>query len=182
MQPLCGSCLKKKPSYDKLLAVFRYNHLIKKVIKNFKYNDSTYLAKKLAKIIWQQQKDEIMNSDLILAMPIHKNKLKIRKFNQCALLTNELVKLSGKSFVPYNTILKVKDTEAQNRLNKKERISNQKKAFLVNQKYRSLIKNKRILLIDDVITSGSTIENCSKELKKRGAQSVTAITIAKTVY
>ena len=113
---------------------------------------------------------------------MHKNKLKKRKFNQCALLAKELTKLSGKKTIPHNILLKVKDTKAQNSLKKLDRISSQKKAFLVNQEYRSLIKNKKILLIDDVITSGSTIENCTKELKKRGAKSVTAITIAKTVY
>jgi len=180
--PICASCLIKKPSYDKALTIFRYNHVLKKIIGDLKYRDQTFLAKKFTKILIDKAQNEIANCDLIVAVPLHQKRLRKRKFNQAVLLCRNLVKFfPKKSFYP-DFLLRVKNTAPQVELRKKQRQKNLKRVFLLNKKYQDLVKNKKILLVDDVMTTGATLENCAKELKKAGAKTVVVLTIAKTVF
>lgn len=179
---ICSNCLVKKPSYDKSFTIFRYNYILKKVVSNLKYRDQTFLAKKFARILFDKVKNEIVDCDLIIAAPLHLKRLKKRKFNQAGLLAKEISKFSKQSkFIP-DFLIRVKNTRPQIELRKKQREKNLKRAFLVNKKYRELVKGKKILLIDDVMTTGATVENCAKELKRRGAKEVLVLTIAKTVF
>ncbi len=147
-----------------------------------KYRDQTFLAKKFARILFDKVKNEIVDCDLIIAAPLHLKRLKKRKFNQAGLLAKEISKFSKQSkFIP-DFLIRVKNTRPQIELRKKQREKNLKRAFLVNKKYRELVKGKKILLIDDVMTTGATVENCAKELKRRGAKEVLVLTIAKTVF
>jgi len=182
MQPLCSKCLMKKPSYDKSIVIFRYNRFIKKIIGNLKYRDQTFLAKKFAKILCEKIRNDIAAYDLIVATPLHQKRLRKRKFNQAVLLCRELLKFfPEKKFIP-DFLVRVKNTKPQVELRKKEREKNLKRAFLVNKKYREEARGKKILLLDDVMTSGATVENCAKELKRRGAKEVVVLAIAKTVF
>jgi len=178
MSSLCGKCLIKKPSFDKLVTIFSYNHIIRKAITSLKYHDQTFLSKKLAILLKEKAKNEIDNCDIIAAIPLHLNRLRKRKFNQASIIAKNL---SKNKFIP-DLIWRVKDTTPQVSLRKKQRKSNLKRAFLVNKKYRTFLKNKKILLIDDVITTGATIENCARELKRRDVKEVVVLTIAKTIF
>ena len=178
---LCPKCLVQKPSYDKAIVVFRYNTVIKKVIADFKYRDTTYLSKKFAKILFDRYKNEIGACDFIVAVPLHKKRLRKRKFNQAVILGRDLAKLSEKRFF-YDLLLRIKNTTPQVELRKKQRQKNLKNAFRLNEKYSSNIIGKKILLIDDVTTTGTTLENCAEILKKFGAAKVVTLTIAKTIY
>lgn len=182
MAPICSKCLIKTPSYDRVITIFRYNHIIKKIIGDLKYRDQSFLAKKFAKILFDKAKNEIATCDLMVAVPLHIKRLRKRKFNQAVLLCKNLLKFfPDKKFYP-DFLFRVKNTVSQVELRKKQREKNLKRAFLVNKKYRDLVKNKKILLVDDVMTTGATLENCAKELKRRGAKEVTVLTIAKTVF
>ena len=90
---ICAQCCAKKPSYDKAVSIFAYNHLIKKIVGDFKYRDTTYLAKKFARILFNHSSDLINNADLIVPVPLHKKRLRKRKFNQALLLAQELSKI-----------------------------------------------------------------------------------------
>ena len=177
LPPFCAKCLSKKPKYDQTLTVFRYNDTISKPLSDLKYCDSTFLAKKFARIFIANFKDEIANCDFICAVPLHVSRLKKRKFNQSILIAKNL---DQKKFIP-DLLWRLINTKSQVSLKKQQRQKNLKKAFLVNQKYRSKIKNKKILLIDDVITTGATVEGCSKALKKFGAKEVVVLAIAKSI-
>jgi ComF family protein len=179
MKPICGSCLKKKPSFDKLITIFRYNQIIQKAVTDFKYRDQTFLAEKFAKLLSAKIKKELVEFDLLVAVPLHVNRLKQRKFNQVVLIGRILVNEKNKFFP--DLLWRIVDKKPQIKLNKEERENSLKRAFLVNKSYRSLVKNKTILLLDDVCTTGATLDNCAKELKRRGAKKVIALTIAKTV-
>lgn len=182
MSPLCSKCLIKKPSYDKSIVIFRYNHFIKKIIGDLKYRDQNFLAKKFAKILSEKIRSEITTYDLIAAVPLHQKRLQKRRFNQAVLLCRELLKIfPTKIFYP-DFLIRVKNTKSQVELKKKEREKNLKRAFLVNKKYRDEVKGKKILLVDDVITTGATLENCAKELRRRGAKEVVVLAVAKTVF
>lgn len=177
----CASCLKKKPTFDKVITIFRYNKIIKKIIADLKYRDQAFIAKKFAKLLLEKAKPELEDIDFITVVPLHINKLKKRKFNQTILLAKNLVK-SNKKIKIYNDILfRAKDTPTQVDLTQKQRKENIKRAFILNKKYKEFVVDKKILLIDDVMTTGATIEACAKVLKKCGAKKVIVLTLAKTV-
>lgn len=178
---LCPICLIKKPPYKKAISLLHYNSAAKKIIGDLKYRDTTYLAKKLAKFLYNKTKSELENIDLVVAVPLHAKKLRQRKFNQSTLLAKELAKLLNKEF-SHDFLIKDQNTKPQASLTKKERQQNLKNAFKLNLKYQETVKNKNILLIDDVITTGSTLEACSKVLKKHGANDIVVLTVAKAVF
>lgn len=181
MQPLCSKCLVKKPNYDKVITIFRYNYIIKKIISDLKYQDKFYIAKKIAKILAPKINNIIANDDILVPVPLHFKKLQERRFNQSLLICLELMNLlNNKPKLVRDLIFRVKNTKIQAKLRGQERLSNVKKAFIVNKKYRNLIKDKTIFLLDDIITTGATVENCAKILKKKGAKRVVVISLAKT--
>jgi ComF family protein len=177
LPPFCGTCLAKKPNYHKVLTIYRYNETIAKSLSALKYSDQTFLAKKFSRILFTNFKEEIANCDIICAVPLHKKRLKERKFNQAVLIAKNL---SKDKFIP-DLLWRLVNTAAQVKLKKKEREKNLKKAFLVNKKYHKLIKGKKILLLDDVMTTGATVNNCAKTLKKFGAKEIIILTVAKAV-
>lgn len=180
-QLICSKCIMKKPAFDKVISLFRYNNIIGKIIGDFKYRDATFLAKKLVKILYSRLQKDLEDIDLIIAVPLHKKRLQKRKFNQAIFLAKEISKYSKKE-LSYDFLLRVKHTKTQVELRQKQREINLKNAFEINKKYLDLVKGKNILLIDDVMTTGTTLESCAKILKKAGAKNVTCLTIAKRVF
>lgn len=178
----CGKCLSHRPSYDKAIVIFRYNEIIKKIIGDLKYRDQTYIAKKLARFLFYQAQAEISDVDFIVAVPLHPKRLRRRKFNQSLILSRALLTKNSQKKLKSDFLLRIKNTAAQVSLKKKQREKNLKNAFALNPKYREIVKDKKILLIDDVMTTGATLENCAKILKKSGAKKVTILTIARTVF
>lgn len=180
LHDICAKCTKTKPKFDQNISIFRYNHIIKKVIKKLKYQDQQHLAKKLAKILIKNSNLNFQNFDIITCTPTHKKQLFKRKFNPTALLAKNICHLTKqKNFHP-NLLLKAKNTKPQTKLTKKQRQTNLTKAFQINPKLQNLIKGKSILIIDDVTTTQSTLNELSKTLKKQNPKKITTLTIAKT--
>lgn len=180
--PQCARCLAKRPFYDSSITIFRYNDIIRKAISDLKYNDQIFLAKKFAKILSQKAASKIDDCDLIVAVPLHALRLRKRKFNQAVFLAKNLQKFFPHlKFFP-DFLFRTKNTTPQVELRSKQRATNLKRAFLLNKKYLEEVKNKKILLIDDVMTTGATLDNCAKELKRKGAREIVVLTIAKTIF
>src|SRR5690606_23721504 len=155
---LCLSCLKKKPSYFQALAVFRYNRTSKNLVSQLKYADKTHLAKCFAKIIYSNCQEILKNNiDFIAAVPLHKQRLRKRKYNQAALLGFYLSQLTKIKIIS-DLLVRTRNTAPQTSLNQKLRRKNIVNAFAVNDKYKEKVRGKVILLIDDVITTGATVE------------------------
>lgn len=183
-KPLCPKCIKNKPSYDSTITIFAYNDLLKKVIGDLKYRDSTALSTKFGKMLWQKISSDAKNYNLIIAVPLHKKRLRERKFNQSILLAKAIFHHANNfknslKFYP-DILLRTRYTKAQVSLNHKMREENLRGAFEVNKKYLGVIKDSSILLVDDVITTGATAENCAAILKEAGAKKITVLTIAHT--
>jgi len=176
--PICSKCLAKKPSFDRTVTIFRFNEILSKAIGDLKYRDQTFLAQKLARILAPKIKSEIDNCDVLCVVPLHLKKLRRRKFNQAALIAK---KISTKKFIP-DLLWRLVDTVPQVMLKKKQRETNLKKVFLVNKKYRDFLRGKKVVLLDDVMTTGATLESCAKALKKCGAKEVVVVVIAKTIF
>jgi ComF family protein len=179
---LCAKCLTKKPSFDKAISVFRYNHILRSVIGNLKYRDQTFLAQKFAPFLLEKIKNEIDILPIIVAVPLHKKRLQKRKFNQAVLLAKNLQKLAPQLDFFSDFLIRTKNTKPQATLRKKQRENNLKNVFAINKKYLNQVRGKNFLIIDDVTTTGATLENCAKVLKKHGAKKIIALTIAKTAF
>jgi ComF family protein len=177
---ICASCIAKRPYYKKLVAICKYNDIIAGIISRFKFFDQSYLAKKLCPLFYPKLDEFISKIDLIIPVPLHKNRLKVRKYNQSLLLAKFIAKKYNIKFVP-DLLIRIKEGKNQIGLNKNARIRNVASAFIINDKYLELIKGKNILLIDDVVTTGATIDNCSKILVKSKSGDVFVAVIAKRI-
>jgi len=176
---ICAKCQQSKPHYDQNISIFRYNFLIKKVISNLKYQDQQYLSKKLAKLLIKNSKLDFSQFGIISCIPSHKKQLQKRKYNPSALLAKNICKLTkNENFYP-NLLIKVKNTKPQAKLTKNQRLLNLNSVFEVNQKFQTLGKKQSILIIDDVTTTQSTLNEISKTLKKLNPKKITTLTIAK---
>ena len=177
---LCAGCLKNKRSFYRLSrSAVIYDSSSKNIILSFKFFDRTENANLLAAMLKIAGKDIFSEgADWIVPVPLHYTRLIKRKYNQSALLAQ---KLSEMTAIPYNNLALVRSrkTKPQVEVSGKERITNVKNAFSI--KDSAPIKGKRIILIDDIITTGSTVKECALVLKKAGAKSVDILTIARTV-
>lgn len=173
----CNGCIHRRKSYDKLRTGLMFEGPIKKLIHQFKYGDDTTLAPLLSRLSYRSAQD-LSDADIVIPVPIHGSKLKKRKYNQAALLSKEISKMLDKECI-VDFLERIKETKSQVGLSKMKRIRNVKKAFILNQKYKKHINGKKILLIDDVISTGSTADECSKCLKESGAASVYVLCVAR---
>lgn len=177
---LCANCIKSISSPIRLgRSSFQYNDASKNMLLAFKFMDKTQNAKMLSHWMHVSGKD-IFNEgiDIIIPVPLHYVRMLKRKYNQSALLAKELGRLSG-VLVDCSSVVRVKNTLPQVSFSGSARVRNIKGAFKV--KHPKRIKGKRILLIDDVYTTGSTINECAIELLKAGAKSVDYLTASRTV-
>jgi ComF family protein len=177
---ICPNCIKERPVFTKARSVFGYDDLIKTVIFNFKYNDKTSNANFFSDLMVNACKDIIDYVDIIIPVPLHPKRLRKRKYNQASLLANGLGKRTNK-IVMHEILQRKINTRPQVGLLGKERLKNVKDAFCVNEKFQNEIRGKNILLIDDVMTTGATLNNCAKILLKHSAKDVYVATVARTV-
>lgn len=173
---ICGSCITKKPSFDKARHIWQYGGMTKKIIISLKYNDQLYLCKFIASLITTRYKSIIDEADIIAPVPIHWLKKFLRKYNQSYEIIRKM-DLPDNVIVAPDLLSKSKWTVSQTKLPFKQRLANIKGSITVNNDYH--IKGKTIVLIDDVFTTGSTVEICSKILKKHGAKKVIVITVTR---
>lgn len=152
-----------------------YDKYMKDIIKKFKFQDKSYLYRPLGALLASTmvEKDITGQVDLISFVPSHRRKEAIRGYNQAELLAKYISKEIDKEV--YNGLVKIKHTKDQHFLNEEDRRLNLKTAFKIKRKEE--IEDKRVLLIDDILTSGATMEECANELKKNGAKAVIALAL-----
>lgn len=176
---LCGACLTHPPRFDAARAGFFYEGAIRELIHSFKYNQQTQLRYPLALLAL-----EVVSGfatahapHLIVPVPLHCSRLRQRGFNQAVLLGKTLSRHLSLPILP-DALVRTRRTEPQIELSSAERRLNVKGAFTVSRD--DSVAGKRILLLDDVMTTGSTMNECAKELKKAGAETVIAAAVART--
>ena len=172
----------KRKNFEDLYFPLNYeNFLVKKLIQNFKYPPLIKeLKKDLAFLIFSHflllDKKPNFSDFVLVPIPLSKRKLKWRGFNQAEEIAKELAKLLKIPLIS-DCLIKTKETKDQVELSEKERKENVKNAFSVKNKEKILGKN--VLLVDDVFTTGSTMEEAAKVLKKAGAKKIVGIVVAK---
>lgn len=177
---LCGNCASNQTSPFRMSrsAVY-YDEYSKPLILNFKFHDHTENAPFLARWMLLGGKDIFAAGvDVIVPIPLHYTRQIKRRYNQSALLAKELGKLSH---IPVDvlSVTRHRKTRPQVEFSGHERVKNVKNAFRV--KYSDNIAGKRILLVDDVMTTGSTLRECAMEMLKAGAASVDTLTVARVI-
>lgn len=176
---VCNSCKGKELYFEQARAPFEYKDKIAFLIQKLKFSNGKYLAKPLANFLADELYCFKHKPEIIIPVPMTDKKKKIRGFNQCELLANELSNITQIE-TSFDVVCKIKETKEQVKLSFNERQENLNDCFVVKNKI--IIKDKIVLLIDDVYTTGATAKNISKVLLNAGARKVYVLTIAHTVY
>ena len=188
---ICENCIKRirrfedvhickfqNMNLDKLIYFFRYEGYIRKLILDFKFFNKFYIGKIFSKIMLKNEKlcGNFKFYDIIIPVPMYKLKKCERGYNQTEILAEDLA-TNLNVYYDKNILLKVINNRKQSSLSKEDRRENIKNVFKIENSDK--ITNKRIILIDDICTTFSTLEECSRILKEAGAAEVTAVVIAK---
>ena len=167
-----------KAYYDKLLCLFEYNGIMKQRMLQYKFNDKKYISKTFAEIIFYKLKKYNFKADYIVPVPISKRRMFERGYNQSECISRFLSKLTGIKMVN-NCLVKVKNNSMQSSLSAVQRKINVKNVYAVTNK--EIIKDKTIILFDDIFTTGATMNECAKVLKSAGAKEVIALALMYSV-
>ena len=174
-----GSKSKKYPcAYIRSAVVF--NPQVRALVHPFKYAHQTYLAASLGGWLGQAWPDfdVLHTAQLLMPVPLYPAKQKKRGYNQAALLARQLGRITG-LMVDENSLCRIRNTPSQTGFGREQRAENMKGAFVCRQP--EAVKGKVVLLIDDVATTGATLEACAAALKQAGAKQVMAYTLARDV-
>lgn len=174
----CRGCLAEARYLDGVYSVFKYGGTIRQAIIQMKYHNIKALADPLSRFMAIYLKQYSLSFDIIIPVPIHKRRLRERGYNQTSLLARRLSRMT-RIPVMEGVLIRTRHTPSQAKSDSVERRrENIKNAFKC---VRRDISGKRILLIDDVCTSGATLNSCAASLKSAGAASVWGLTLAKEI-
>lgn len=166
----CGDCKRRVHTFDAGIGVFAYDEAIRKSIYDFKYKDmkiySRFYGEKMA--VYARDYIEHWKPDVIIPVPVSKKKYLKRGYNQAELIARELAFNCG---VPMDNrvLYRRKDTKPQKEVNRDIRRKNLENAFIISG---NVVKYKKVILVDDIYTTGSTIDECAKTLKQAGVKEV----------
>jgi len=175
----CEPCLKKRPHYDIARAPYLYQGPLMTAIHDLKYAKKSHLARSLGPLLASYAETWLGRDDSLLVMPVplHPNRLRERGFNQSLLLARHVASRIGAD-LDYLSLRRVRHTQPQTTLTSDERRKNVRRAFGVVG--HASLKERSVLLIDDVATTGSTLSECARALKKAGVKEVYCLVLART--
>jgi ComF family protein len=177
---LCGACLREPPAFDRARAVVVYDEASRPLVVAFKHGDRTDAAGAYAAWMARAGAELLADADLIAPVPLHRLRLLYRRYNQSALLAQAIGAASGVA-VAHDLLLRKRHTPSQGRLSVAERERNVRGAIAVRGRRAAALRDKRVLLVDDVLTSGATAGACARALLRAGARAVDVLTLARVV-
>ena len=175
---VCYACNKNNRYFTQAKSVFEYTNNVYAIVHKFKYSNKKYLAEPISKYMSELLATWNISPDIICDVPIHEKKLKKKKYNHSTLLAQKISEYFGIPYLPLCT--KIINNPSQTELERNQRKENVKDAYTINPTYKKDIKDKTILIIDDVITTCATIDEISKTLLNAGAKEVYAFSFAHT--
>lgn len=173
---LCARCSVRRPAFDRARASMAYDDGSRALILSFKHGGRTEGLASFAAQMRRAGRDILNDTDLLVPVPLHSTRLVKRRYNQAALLARALAKITPAKFAP-DVLFRTRRTESQGGFNARARVENVKGVFSV--KRLNEIKGRNLVLIDDVLTTGATLEACARTLKKAGAARVDGICLAR---
>lgn len=179
-EAVCGACMAEPPAYDRARAALIYNDLSARLIIGFKHGDRTHHAPAFAAWLRTAGADLLDQADIVTAVPLHSRRLWLRRFNQSAMMAGFLARDVGKVAVP-DLIVRTRATPTQSGRTRLQRFENVRAAFAVRAGRTSLVPGARIVVVDDVFTTGATVSAVARCLSRAGAGHVSVLTLARVV-
>jgi len=175
---ICGACASETPLYGRARAALRYDEASRTLVLAFKHGDKLQLAPALSRFMRQAGAELLATCDVIVPVPLHWTRLFARRYNQAAVLAHAVVRDGGPPVVA-DLLERRRATPSQGRSGRTERRRNVRGAFALKRGRE--VAGQRVLLIDDVLTTGATASECARTLLDAGATSVDVLTLARTV-
>ncbi len=166
------------PHFDRARAALRYDGMARSLVQGLKYRDRTDLARTMATWMLRASDGYVDGCDAIVVVPLHRWRLMRRQFNQSAELARALATLSGRPFLPA-ALRRTRATRRQVGLGARQRRENVRGAFAVTESGRAALFGSRVVLVDDVYTTGATVNAVSRTLGAAGVSDVTVLTFAR---
>ncbi|MBS9722408.1 ComF family protein [Tianweitania sp. BSSL-BM11] len=177
---LSAEAIANPPPFTRLRSAAIHTGLARRMVGDLKYRDRTDLAPWMARWMLRAGSELIGESDLIVAVPLHRRRFFQRRYNQSAELARSLSGLTGLTFEP-DLINRTRPTRQQVGLHARQRQDNVRGAFRVDAKAKAKLRGKRVLLIDDVYTTGATVSAVSRTLLRNGAAAVHVLTFSRVL-
>lgn len=177
---LCGSCVREAPDFARARAVFVYDEASRGLVLGFKHADRTHGAPAYGRWLARAGAELLAEADIVAPVPLHWTRLAMRRFNQAALLAGTAAAESGRQCIP-DLLVRSRRTPQQGEKNRTERARNVRRAFAVHPRHAAAVAGRRVLVVDDVFTTGATIGECTRTLLGAGAAAVDVLTLARVV-
>lgn len=180
--PLCRDCAASRPAYAIARSACAYDDTLKELVHHFKYNNLRSLSGRFVGLMADFMRDEpslLCGADIITFVPLHRSRLIERGFNQSKMLAAGIASRSALGLI--DALEKHRATKHQNELSREKRLGNLKGAFRIRASARAAIEGRAVLLIDDVMTTGATLDECARTLLDAGASEVRCLTLARGI-
>ena len=177
---LSAEAIADPPPFDRLRSVALHDDLARQLVHGLKYRDRTDLAPMMAGWTVRASEGAVEKADIVLAVPLHASRLVWRKFNQAAELARAIASETGKPFLPL-ALRRTRRTRHQVGLGARQREDNVRGAFTVTDAGKTALFGRRVVLVDDVYTTGATVSAATRALKRAGVADVTVLTFARAL-
>jgi ComF family protein len=174
---LSAAAIARPPDYDRARAAAHYSGLMRRLIHDLKFHDRDDLTVLLGGWLTEAGAVLLADADLVVPVPLSRSRLLRRRFNQAARLGGEIQRRTGIPMDPFS-LVRVRSTASQVGLSRSEREENVRGAFAVREDRRDRIDGRRIVLVDDVVTTGATAAAATRALRRAGADSVSVLALA----
>jgi ComF family protein len=181
---LCGACIARPPRYRQARAALVYDQQSRRLVLPFKHGDRTDIARACGRWMARAGAELLLEADLVAPVPLHWRRLFTRRYNQAQLLARVVMRQAGSSSharLASDLLRRRRWTGSQTGLRAKERRDNVRRAFEIHPRWSADVAGKAVLLIDDVLTTGATVEACAFALQRGGARHVDVLTLARVV-
>ena len=180
-ETLCGTCIAHPPDFDKARAIFRYDDASRKPVLALKHADRLDLVPAFGRWLDRTGRALLSESDIVVPVPLHRSRLWKRRYNQSAELARALARRAGVPAEPL-VLMRKRPTPSQGEMpSASARRRNVRGAFAVPEQGKARVEGRRVLLVDDVLTTGATANACARALKRAGAHSVFVLALARVV-
>ena len=180
-QALCVDCLTRPPRFRRARAAMIYDDRSRHLVLPFKHGDRTDMARACGGWMARAGAELLADADLVAPVPLHWRRLLTRRYNQALLLAESVAREAAHPKLAPDLLRRKRWTGSQAGLKARERRRNVRQAFEVHPRWTARLKGKAVLLVDDVLTTGATVEACAAVLERGGARSVDVLTLARVV-
>lgn len=179
----CGACLRAPPAFDAAVAAVNYGYPWSALLMQFKFQQDPGAAHALAQLLARAPgaAQALAAATLIVPVPLSRERLRERGFNQAALLARALARSQGAPACATELLQRARHTPAQSGLQRAQRLGNLRGAFSVPPQRSAQARGQRVLLVDDILTTGATLDAAAQALRQAGAIHICAMVVARTL-